>query len=618
MKRWLFLILTALLLVGCTAEPEATSVPTEATEVAATSPMEPTGYYDPDSSLEASTDGAIRVYPLNRTDSYGLVSMGSDLLLLSGSEFTTLTRLTGTTLYVSAAANLGCYIDADSPAFQAGSKGVTYYDELHRELVFLDTELKEVSRIPLPETILGEPALTADRKTIYYLTAETLRAIDLETNLDKLVKEIAFPSQQLTDLHLDDSILRCAVLDAYGNRRSLFISVKTGETVWESAGDLAFWSRDDRYFAVHADGVYDEFLTGTADGQPNCLVSDSYGLSAEAVMDLSSALVSSSGENHISLSLYDLETGIRTSAITLSGQLMPWGFQGDSSQNCLWFMGFDDDYSSDILCRWDLSKTPTGETSSTMTRRSTARDPDTEGLTACKVLADEISRKYGVEILLWTDAVAQEPDRYDLEPEHQVPVIRRCLELLDTALAKYPEGFLEQAASHTAGSIRICLVRSLTPLDTNLPEDTGGTQFWDESGRACVALSLSSPREQTVHHMLFHVIDSYVFTNCSVYDTWETLNPKGFSYTYSYNAQFEDASAFFETSDRAFLDLFSMTFPREDRARMMEYAMTAGNESCFQSETMQLKLRTLCHGIREAFGLKKSTESFPWEQYLSE
>ena len=478
MKRWLFLILAALLLAGCTAEPEATSVPTEATEVAATNPVEPTGYYDPDSSLEASTDGAIRVYPLNRADSYGLVSMGSDLVLLSGSEFTTLTRLTGANLYVSAAANLPCYIDPDSPAFQAGSRGITYYDELHRELVFLDTGLNEVSRITLPETILGEPALTADRKTIYYLTAETLRAIDLETGLDKLVKEIALPSQHLMGLHLGDSILRCGVQDAYGNHRSLFISVQTGETLGEASGDLPFWSREDRYFAVHTDGIYDEFLTGTAGNQPDLLVSDSYGLSAEAVMALNSALVTSIGGDTFTLSLLDLETGIADSAITLPSTMEPWGFQGDSSENCLWFVCYDGSYGSDILCRWDLSKTPTGSTASTMTRRGTAQDPDTDGLTACQALADEIGRKHGVEILLWEKAVAVKPARYALEPEHQVPVIKRYLALLDAALSKYPAGFLTQAASHTAGPIRISLVRALTPLDADLPESTEGTQFW--------------------------------------------------------------------------------------------------------------------------------------------
>ena len=64
--------------------------------------------------------------------------------------------------------------------------------------------------------------------------------------------------------------------------------------------------------------------------------------------------------------------------------------------------------------------------------------------------------------------------------------------------------------------------------------------------------------------------------------------------------------------------MYSMSFPKEDRARIMEFAMTEGNAACFQSKTMQAKLKLLCQGIREAFGLRKSPETFLWEQYLNE
>ena len=58
-----------------------------------------------------------------------------------------------------------------------------------------------------------------------------------------------------------------------------------------------------------------------------------------------------------------------------------------------------------------------------------------------------------------------------------------------------------------------------------------------------------------------------------------------------------------------------MSFPREDRARILEYAMTPGNEAVFASETMQRKLATLCQGIRQAFDLE-ADQICLWEQYL--
>ena len=59
-----------------------------------------------------------------------------------------------------------------------------------------------------------------------------------------------------------------------------------------------------------------------------------------------------------------------------------------------------------------------------------------------------------------------------------------------------------------------------------------------------------------------------------------------------------------------------MSYPKEDRARILEYAMTPGHSEYFRSPQMQAKLSQLCQGIREAYGLKKQKEAFLWEQYL--
>lgn len=619
MKRWLFLILAMVLLSGCAAEPEATVPMTVPAETQAPPAVDPVGYYDPDSALEQSSGGALRVYPLNRSDSYELVNMGSDLLLLSGDEVTTLTKLTGASLYVDAAANLGCYIDAQSPAFLALDKGVTYYDQLHRELVFLDAELKEVNRVSLPDDILGDPAISSDRKNLYYLTASHLRAIDLETGLDKLIRETSLPGQTLSSLYCSDTVLEYLVPDNNGNCSSLFVSVKTGETILEFRDELTLCTQGGSYFAVHTDGQYQEFLVGTAGQEPALLLSDTYGMLAEAVLEMNGAVLHHTENDTTNLYFYDLESGICTSSVAIPGERYLRSIRGSIEESCIWFLCYDPTCSSDILCRWDLEKTALTDQAGGFVPRYTAQNPDTAGLAACQNKADAISETYDVEVWIWTDALDCQPETYALEPEYQTTVLARSLDILEQALAGYPAGFLKKAASGTeSGRIRICLVRSLTATAANVPQDAGGTQFWDKDGNACVIVAVGDELTYNLYHQVFHVIDSYVLSRCSDYDIWDTLNPKGFSYTYSYSAQIEDPSAFFESSDWAFIDLFSMTFPREDRATVMKYAMTEGNEHYFASESMQRKLKTLCHGIRDAFRLKKSPESFLWEQYLAE
>ena len=63
----------------------------------------------------------------------------------------------------------------------------------------------------------------------------------------------------------------------------------------------------------------------------------------------------------------------------------------------------------------------------------------------------------------------------------------------------------------------------------------------------------------------------------------------------------------------ALLVLLAMLVPI---LRIMEYAVMEGQEEVFSSNTMQKKLKTLCRGIRSAFGLSNVSEALLWEQYL--
>ena len=121
--------------------------------------------------------------------------------------------------------------------------------------------------------------------------------------------------------------------------------------------------------------------------------------------------------------------------------------------------------------------------------------------------------------------------------------------------------------------------------------------------------------EQNLYHELFHAMDSYILTETNTYDDWRKLNPTGFTYDYSYiTNEYRDPKDYLEPETRAFIDLYSMSYPKEDRARILQYAMTEGNEAYFTSKIMQKKLDTLCKGIRKAF--KLGDGDYLWEQYL--
>ncbi len=620
MKRMTVPVLAVLLLLcGCSAQPELPATP-PATAAPAT---EPVGIYDSSSEIEAQSHGAIRAYPLSISDATGIIPMGSDMLIFSGGDTTVLTRYTGDDLRPAATATLPCAVKPTEAAVRVSGDRVSYYDAAQKELIFLDKALQETARFPLPDTICGAPALSDDGTKLYYSTSHALRCIDLQTGLDRLLTEMFSCTLTPDALHCDGTVIACDSVDDEGIRTKLYISTKSGTHLHESAGDTVLDTHGDSYFAQRKDGAYTELLLGSSEHGPTLLTPHTFGSTAFPLLPLHGAVLTTVDAEaaHTRLDYYDLQSGAQTAGITLSGTQEIRSVCAASPEQ-IWFLRHDVKYGCDVLCCWDTAKSPVDDSRSCLSARYSAENPDYFGLAACRDTADALSRRYGVQIHLWTDATVYQPWDYTLLPEYQVKVIEENLKELERFLALYPAGFFKTAAGQTSsGCIQICLVRSILGNDGagGAVNEAVGLQYWDDNRNVYLCLSMSHGQLfRNACHEMSHIIDSRVLTYCRAYDDWNSLNPKGFKYTHDYSVSLSrDFSQWLAGESRAFIDLYATTYPKEDRARIMEYAVTAGNEAYFASETMQKKLRMLCLGIREAFALKDA-EGLIWEQYLTQ
>ena len=614
MKKVLLALLCCLLLLGCSAEvPEPETAPPLPTSV----PTEPIGFYDPDSSLEAATNGAAKCYPLTDVMCSDILVLGDNILLISaGEESAELTLLSGENLVPAAQLHISGWLSSDSHSLHYWDNGISFYEEYTNQTVVVDNNLKVVSFIDAPEGLIGEPILSSDLTTLYYCTADSLRALELDTGISRCVKEMDYPYQVLTGLHMNDTVLTCIYRDGTLDSRTMFLSTDTGATLETIFSEPAFDSWGDRYYTAIAENSVVSRLFGTVDGQAMSLNLSEDTLHYFLPRNNAAITVTSWDDVHLLVNYYDLDTGYRTGALNLTMDTFPWAFcaYGDGK---ICFLQYDYEYEAQVLCIWDTTKSPVIDDHCYTDRHYTREDPDTEGLDACRAYAREISDRYGIEVLIHKEAAAIEPYDYDLEYEHRVGVLNRELELLDRNLSRYPEGFLSTLASRFDG-ITVCIVQSLTgTAEAGSLESADGIQFL-HGYRAYIALAAPYNTEYALYHELCHLIDTVVITESGAYDRWDELNPRDFAYDYDYIAnKTRDGSAWLQDSNRSFIDAYSMSFPKEDRARIMEYAMTEGNEEYFKSTTMQGKLLLLCQGIREAFGLRKSPETFLWEQYLN-
>lgn len=600
------------LLCGCAAQPQASTALPDTTEPPVTLPR---GIYDAGSRIEETSGGAVKAFPLAMRAA-AAAPMGQDIVVFSDTENTVLTLYRGEELCPAATLALERRVSLSDSAVAVSERGIVFYDAVSRELVFLNADLAESSRSVLPETVCGSPVVDAQQQKVFYCTSDSLRCLDLQTGLERFIKEMRFPYQSADALHCDGAVIACEVR-ADGASDYLYISTETGQLLYEDTEKITLQTDGTSYFAARKDGIYTELLTGSSEHGPTLLTPLTYEPDVYPLVQLGAIVTVSEMSNALQLERYDLQSGKRTHCVILGGTEEVRGFF--TFRDCIWFLRYEPSYGCDVLYCWEFAKSEIKDSRNYLSARHTAQQPDLAGLAACREFADELSWKYGVQILLWTDATSFQPWDYTLVPEYQVPVIQRNLKELERFLSMYPRGFLEKAAALTSsGRIQICLVRGILGKAESAVSEAVGLQYWDHNRNSYLCLQVQEEGlSRNACHEMSHIIDSRVLTLCRAYDDWNSLNPKGFQYQGAESVSLsESQQQWLSDQSRAFIDSYSMSYPKEDRARIMEYAMMDGAESYFESDTMQKKLRQICLGIREAFDLKKSAEVFRWEQYL--
>ena len=610
MKRCLVLLLVAMLLLsGCGSEPS----PTEPVQTPPQTTAPPPDFvvYQEAHSVEVLTHGAVSCYSVRGEDYYGFVPMNSGILLLSGTTETTLTYVcdVGQPLQTTLTGKL-----LGTDTIWVTELGLCYYDEAAHALVFLDEALIESSRISLPEELSGLPVLSASGQLVYYYDADALRCLELRSGISRLLKESRYPKHRVQQLHFNDTVLECRVSDDHAEK-TLLISTQTGETLFEAQSSVELQSQGQAYFARWREGEQELLLFGNRGETIQRLTPSGEGI-FQPLFGSKFLVCHVTDRTGTNMTCYDLERGNYLSQVRLAGIGSPLGMVVPKETEEIWF--FAENLFTGEMALYCWNPTVSGQTlqHGFLSPYYTAASPDREGLKRCQEQAAALSKTYGIRIELWEDALSPLPNGYSVTTEYIVSVYERYLPVLEKALSAFPKAVYQKLGRQSQnGKLTVSLVRevySTNELGSLTQEE--GAHFWS-GGSSYLVLTMNDQLEQNVYHDLFHAMDSYILTETKAYDDWRKLNPTGFAYDYSYiTNEYRDPKDYLEPESRAFIDLYSMSYPKEDRARIMEYAMTEGNEAYFTSKTMIRKLETLCKGIRKAFNL--GSGDYLWEQYL--
>lgn len=595
----LFLIL--LLLTGCAAhkQPDTAAAQSESRESIV--------LYDPDSPQEAPGHRALQQYALKEYPCSKLLPLGEDILLLAQEpEATTLAILNLKAGTISHFLSLPSGISVS-----ASEEWILCFDPESRESMILNHELQIVHSIPPPEGMTGIPVLSSSGTTLYYCTEEAIRAMDLDSGISRILKASPNPEQSVAGLILDDAVLVCRMGDSPA-AKTVFLCTQTGGTLDGTDALQSIHSSGENYYAQIQQGNLPILVFGTPESSPSFLLLPEDTADQFVLAPRHSLLGVRHSSDASQLDLYDLHSGKRTAALCMPSRTVPFSFASGSDGN-IWFLQEDNGTDGITLCCWNPVLSPANDGACYANPYFTRNAPDSTGIAQCLQSAENLADRFGIGVLLYRDAVVN-TNEYRLTYEHLAPVLKRELNRLEQNLTNYPAEILQKLSARFDG-ITVCILRQITPLSPG-SETPHGITVWD-GHHVYICLAAGTDTERALYHEICHLIDTIVLGSSSAYDTWSQWNPTGFQYDYDYiTNRNRNSTAYLLENNRYFADMYSMSFPKEDRARIMEYAMTAGNAYLFQTDAMQGKLRTLCTGIREAFDLKNSTQAFLWEQYL--
>lgn len=242
-----------------------------------------------------------------------------------------------------------------------------------------------------------------------------------------------------------------------------------------------------------------------------------------------------------------------------------------------------------------------------------------------RAFADSLEKRYGVYILL-SDRCAEicADCEYEIITSNQMGYadepqrIARCLNALDQCLALYPEGFFRQFYNSSGdGGIRFMPVGEVKS-DTGIVGVCYERFEWNN-----IAVNIDNDDLLScICHEIWHATENKILsTDYSAIglEEWKAMNPPDFQYyddAHLTDPEQRKWTMFSSGSEGVyFIDSYSRVNEKEDRARIMEYAMAKEDfaDMMMASPVISEKLQLMCDAVRKCFDTT-GWEDVRWER----
>ena len=236
--------------------------------------------------------------------------------------------------------------------------------------------------------------------------------------------------------------------------------------------------------------------------------------------------------------------------------------------------------------------------------------------------AAALSEAYHVDIRIGEQA-PREYSSYTAQMLTDPELTGRALDLLEGALSRYPQGFLEQLPFDDSQTIRIELVDGLRKKSEDKDVSDSAAFAQERSGYYLLVFDARLLREAMIYHELTHILDKRLawearFREDALFreEDWMALQPEGFAYAGSYNDIPDSVTKYYDSG--YFAQDYACVSAGEDRATMLEKAMLEERSVFEANPGLMPKLRWYCACIRDSFDTTAWPETTAWEYVLKD
>ena len=509
-------------------------------------------------------------------------------------------------------------VDFEMPNVQVLENMVVVSDFLDGKVKFFDSKLQEIKTYC---TNLEHSATYASPSgnTLYSITQKDgIQVLDMKTNkkttllkktTNLFVSNVSEEMVSVTYTDLKTQLDTYAVLD---------LAKGTVETVPFSGAVYDVECQNNIWKAAMMYG--EDYIIGTKEKQNKFVPNDENAI--VSMLSDNKLLTSNYGKNGICyLKLYDIEGKFLSEAVLPSGCMYSFVDPVWSEYDGGYFF-IANHLGKDMLLFWDLSKQVEGED---LHLKKYPEDSKQYGSKISETLykkAEEMSLKYGIDVKIAEQTDTQFLD-FSAKEEFGEDEISFGLDMLEKVLACYPDNFMKQLLYGSQQEIEVHLVGTLTRYSTEETQSgfTSFDAFVEEQGGKTVLvadITRENVLEQTLYHEIAHLIDGKLAFDASLREdaiyseeAWQKLNPKGFTYAESYHDI--PMELYDDKYDDYFIDVYSKTFAKEDRARIMEYAMMERDNVFSANPKIKAKLEYWSACIRDAFDTTGWSKEMKWE-----